>query len=103
MNTKEVVVKNVPAWLKLSEITKIFEKYGDIIRIAVDEKNRRSKTKVSIFITYENHIAAMRAVQHEIEYIEGHRVEIEKSHTIDRRRHKPYPHRKIINGHTVGY
>lgn len=96
---KIIVAKEVPAWLKLSEIAKVFEEFGELVRISVDEKKRTKHEKVNTFVTYADQNGAKRALEKGTVNINGQKVTICE---YDDEIKLKFRGHKMINGHHVG-
>lgn len=79
--SRDVIAFQVPSLLKLSEVIKHFETFGDITKAAVDEKRRISKPYVNVFLSYGDRIGASRALAAGSVEINGLRIRIERSET----------------------
>lgn len=108
MCSRDIVAYNIPRWLKVSAIAAKFEQYGEIMRIGIDEKNRKSIANITVFISFDSAVSATRALNAGIIMVEGNRVEIVQSDKpVDRRNtttHHPPPkiRKRNINGHVLG-
>lgn len=61
--SREIVIKQVPSHLPLSEVIKLFEQFGEVTRGSVDERRRHREAFINIFITFESHVGAERAIR----------------------------------------
>jgi len=81
MRNRDIIAFQVPSLLKLSDLIKPFEVFGDITKAALDEKRRTSKPYVNLFISYGDCIGASRALAAGSIEINGLRIRIERSET----------------------
>lgn len=77
--SREVIASNIPSHLKLSEIAKEFEIFGDVVRTAMDERNRRYSSSMNVYIMFAETVGAKRAVNSKFVQINGYKVYIEEN------------------------
>lgn len=76
---RNIVAYKIPSTMKLSDIIKHFEIFGDVTKAAVDEQRRRNANFFNVFISFADQVGANRAVEASIININGHRVKMEIS------------------------
>lgn len=71
---RDIVAFDVPILLKLSEVLKELENFGDVTRISVDEKRRKTRDSMNIFVSFAESAGALRALNTEFIVIHGKKI-----------------------------
>lgn len=79
--TREVMLRNVPTVLKLSEVIIKMETFGEIVRVSMDEKRRKNSSQCHYFLVFSDHIFAQRAIAAGSVNINGKQLKIHASDT----------------------
>lgn len=90
--SRDVVIINIPSYLTLSAMIKPFEEFGEIVRAGVDERRRKVKSQINLFITFADAIGATRAIQKKHVRIEGSWVEIDRVREVNDNRSRNFSH-----------
>ena len=85
---RDIVAFDVPIVFKLSEVLKELENFGDVTRIAVDERRRKTRDSMNIFVSFAESAGALRALNAEFIVIQGKKINLGKSkNNIQKRKH----------------
>jgi hypothetical protein len=94
---RDIVAYDVPIILKLSEILVEFEKYGDITRIALDEKSRKTRNSMNVFISFAESAGALRALDASFIVINGNKIQVDRSKLTGQRKRKTDHSSSVFN------
>ena len=79
MAGRDIIAFQVPSLLKLSDLVRYFESFGDITKAALDEKRRTTKPYINLFISYADRLGASRAIAAGSVDINGTKIRMERS------------------------
>lgn len=88
---RDVVAFDVPIEIKLSEILVELEKLGDITRIGVDEKKRKSGTVMNVFASFAESASALRAIKACFITLNGIKIDIKANRDNMKKHQKDTP------------
>ena len=94
---RDIIAYDVPIEWKLSEVLIEFERFGDVTRIGVDEKRRKTRESMNIFISYAESAGALRAIKTEFININGKRINIAANKTKIQKRNSEHRDNKNTN------